>query len=323
MTNAWSRRSRSRSSAGGPSSGATPASRAYSLPARPGPGLADAGGRRRRRRGTPGRPRGATSSSSPTTPIWGVGCDAAAGRFVVQRDVAAGDRQAQRAAGVAEAADGLRQLPERLRPRRVAVVQAVRDAERPRAGDRDVARRLGDAHRGAQPGIGGAHARVPVGGRDEGLRRALAPAGPPRRCPRPATVAAWTVESYCSIDRPGGTRGSASPGARAARRPGSMPRSGSWSLATIGAPGAGAARRRSGGAASRSWTIASEVRAPGRDRGRAPRPSLEPARHDRDVAVVGHPPDHGARQAPARADRRDRLAGAPAARSRASAPGSR
>ncbi len=49
----------------------------------------------------------ATSSSRPTTPISGVGAIAPAGRLVVERDVAAGDRQAERAAGVAEPADRL------------------------------------------------------------------------------------------------------------------------------------------------------------------------------------------------------------------------
>ena len=98
--------------------------------------------------------------------------DPAASRFVVQRHVPAGHRQAERATRVAEAAHRLGQLPERVRLRRIAVVEAVRDAQRPRPGDRDVARRLGHAHRRAQPGIGGAHARVAVRRRDERLRRA-------------------------------------------------------------------------------------------------------------------------------------------------------
>ena len=58
------------------------------------------------------------------------------GRLVVQRDVAAGDRQAERDAGVGQAADRLAELPERLGPGRVAEVEAVRDAQRPGAGDR-------------------------------------------------------------------------------------------------------------------------------------------------------------------------------------------
>ena len=153
-TNAWSAASRARSSAGGPSSGASPAS-ARVVAARRGPGVAsptsstmspsprerrpDA---RRRRRRAARRRRSA-----------GVGAIAPGRRLVVEADVAAGDRQAERPARVAQAAHRLAQLPERLGPRRVAEVQAVRDAQRPRAGDRDVARRLGDAQRRAQPRV--------------------------------------------------------------------------------------------------------------------------------------------------------------------------
>ncbi len=79
--------------------------------------------------------------------------DRATLRFVVERDVAPGDRQTERAARVAEAADALGQLPERLGSGRVAVVQAVRHTERAGACDRDVARRLGDRQRRAQPRI--------------------------------------------------------------------------------------------------------------------------------------------------------------------------
>ena len=61
--------------------------------------------------------------------------DRAPGRLVVERDVSARDGQAERQARVAEAADGLLELPERLGPGGVAEVQAVRHAERPRAGD--------------------------------------------------------------------------------------------------------------------------------------------------------------------------------------------
>ncbi len=76
--NAWTLRSRARSSGGGPSSGATPASLAYSLPASPGPAsptsttvfpsAVNAGPTRR-----------ATSASRPTIPISGVGAIAEPG----------------------------------------------------------------------------------------------------------------------------------------------------------------------------------------------------------------------------------------------------
>ena len=95
--------------------------------------------------------------------------DPAGRRLVVERDVAAGDRQSERPARVAQAADGLAQLPERVGLRRVAVVQAVRDAERPRAGDRDVAGRLRDAQRRAQPRVQRADGLVRVGRGDERL----------------------------------------------------------------------------------------------------------------------------------------------------------
>src|SRR2546423_1930371 len=57
------------------------------------------------------------------------GRDRAGRRFVVERDVAARDRQAQGATGVAEAADTFGQLPESFGPRRITVVEAVRDAQ--------------------------------------------------------------------------------------------------------------------------------------------------------------------------------------------------
>src|SRR6185369_7848108 len=61
--------------------------------------------------------------------------DPAAGRFVVQRDVSAGDRQAERETGIAEATNRLGELPEGIGSSRVAVVEAVRDAERAGPGD--------------------------------------------------------------------------------------------------------------------------------------------------------------------------------------------
>ncbi len=70
--NAWRRRSRSRSSAGGPSSAAEPARRAYSLPASPGPPCPTRTTALPSARNA-GPTRVETSSSSPTMPISGVG----------------------------------------------------------------------------------------------------------------------------------------------------------------------------------------------------------------------------------------------------------
>ena len=74
-----------------------------------------------------------------------------------------------------EAADRLGELPERLGLRRVAEVEAVRDAERPGAGDRDVPRRLDDRQRGPEPRVDRADGGVGVGRGDERLGRALDP----------------------------------------------------------------------------------------------------------------------------------------------------
>ena len=101
--------------------------------------------------------------------------DRPAGRLVVERDVAAGDRQVERPAGVGQAPDAFLELPECLRPGRVGVVQAVRHAERPGAGDRHVAGRLGHAQRRAEPRVDRADRLVRVGRRDQRLRRALDP----------------------------------------------------------------------------------------------------------------------------------------------------
>ena len=79
---------------------------------------------------TPGRPASTTSSSRPTTPISGVGAIRPDGRLVVERDVAAGDRQTERPARIGEPANALAELPERVGTRRVAVVEAIGHAER-------------------------------------------------------------------------------------------------------------------------------------------------------------------------------------------------
>ncbi|OIQ79797.1 hypothetical protein GALL_384550 [mine drainage metagenome] len=68
---------------------------------------------------------------------------------VVQRDVPAGDRDAEGLAGVRETLDGLHELPHRVRVLGRAEVQAVGDRERARARGGDVAVRLGEGELGA------------------------------------------------------------------------------------------------------------------------------------------------------------------------------
>src|SRR5688500_14775264 len=125
-------------------------------------------------------------------------------------------------------------------------------------------------------------------------------------CPGPVTVATWTVESYCSKTARREAR-FGDPRRARSTAPGSIPRSGSWSLATIGAPGAGASRRR-------SQAIVDD-RVGGQGAGRDARElcctvartpiGREPARDHDDVALVRDPPDHRAGEGPARADRLD------------------
>ena len=106
--------------------------------------------------------------------LWRRG-DRPSGRLVVERYVAAGHGEGERSARIGEPAHALRQLPERLGSCRVAVVEAVRDAERPRAGDRNVPGGLGDAQCGAQPWIEGSDGLVCIRRCHERLRRALDP----------------------------------------------------------------------------------------------------------------------------------------------------
>src|SRR5207248_3987730 len=79
--------------------------------------------------------------------------DGAALGVVVEADIAADDRQVERATGVGEPAGGLLQLPVDLRLVRVAEVQAVGDGDRPGAGGDDVASRFGDRDLGTQVGV--------------------------------------------------------------------------------------------------------------------------------------------------------------------------
>ena len=183
--------------------------------------------------------------------------DRAAGRFVVERDVAAGDRQAERAARVAHAPDGLRQLPERLGPGRVAVVEAVRHAERPRPGDRHVAGRLRDAHRGPEPRVRLPDGLVAVGGRDERLRCPLDPEDRGALA-RPGDGIRLDRRVVLLEDRPASRRGWPNRAARGAprrgpcRAPAAVPRRQPGHPARVRG-GCGAAGRRSGRGRWRRW----------------------------------------------------------------------
>ncbi len=109
--------------------------------------------------------------------------------------------------------------------------------------------------------------------------------------PGPATVFAWTVESYCSKT---GRRADRFADPRSARStaPGSMPRSGSRPDSFVGIPGAGASRLRGGGAAIRSWTIASLVRAVAGTRASSRSPSrmtMSPSSVTFPITATGRP----------------------------------
>ena len=89
----------------------------------------------------------------------GVGLIGDVAGLVVEADVAAGDRQAELAAAVGQAADGLGELPHDLGLLRGAEVQAVGDGQRLGAGDGDVAVGLGEVQLRAgvrvEPGVAG------------------------------------------------------------------------------------------------------------------------------------------------------------------------
>ena len=74
-------------------------------------------------------------------------------RFVVEADVSAGDRDAEGAARVADAAHRLGKLPHDLRPFGIAEVEVVGGADRLAARARDIARRFGDGEHRAAIGI--------------------------------------------------------------------------------------------------------------------------------------------------------------------------
>ena len=115
----------------------------------------------------------AASSSTPRPPIAGVGRIAAAFGLVVEADIAAHDREVERAAGGGHAADGGGELAHDLGLFGIAEIQVVGDGQRPGAGGGEVAPGFGHRLRAARLGVGGAVARRAVGGQRQRAACAL------------------------------------------------------------------------------------------------------------------------------------------------------
>ena len=97
--------------------------------------------------------------------------DGAPVRLVVERDVARHDRHPERAARRGHALDRLRELPGDLGLLRVAEVEAVREADRLASGAGDVARRLENRERAAEPRIEPRDPPLPVEAQREASHR--------------------------------------------------------------------------------------------------------------------------------------------------------
>ena len=147
-------------------------------------------------RGTTRRSARDASSSRPDHADDRRRVDGAAVGLVVERDVAAGDGRAERAAGLADALDGAHELAHHLGLLGVAEVQAVGGADGHRARRGHVAAGLGHGEPRALEGIEPAVAAVAVHG--HGQRAASCPsrAPPPRPTPGPTSVLVRTVLSY-------------------------------------------------------------------------------------------------------------------------------
>ena len=237
--------------------------------------------------------------------------DGARGRLVVERDIAAGDREPEGPTRVGETADALAKLPERLGPRRVAVVEAVRHAQRPGARDGHVPGGLRDRQRRAEPWVEDADRLVAVGRGDERLRRALDPQDR-RAVPR-------------ARDGVGTDRGVVLPEDVVARREVRRTEQRQQDRARIRAPFGEAIADEGRGTRGRGAALVGRGRGgtvvddgvagqgagrdarqfPGARRG--PAIGVQPAFDDRDVAVGRDATDDRHRQAPPFADLADRL----------------
>ena len=199
---------------------------------------------------TPSRVR--TSSWTPSTPITGVGRIGGAAGLVVEADVAAGHRDAERLAAVGQAADGLGQLPHDLRVLRGPEVQAVGHRDRARPGHGDVPVRLGQRQLGALVRVEQAVAAVAVGGeRDAEAGLLVDPEQAAVLGHRQHGVAAHDVRRTAgspSACRPGRASRAAPAGSRDAprRRPGGPAPPGRPRPARRGPPGGSSGARRPG-----------------------------------------------------------------------------
>ena len=125
--------------------------------------------------------------------------DAAAVGLVVERDVARDDREVERAAGLADAFDGVDELAHDLGPLGVAEVEVVGRGDRLGADGGEVAPALGDGLLAALEGIGLAVARRDVGGEGERLGRVALDADDAGVAARAAAgELPWIQVSYCS-----------------------------------------------------------------------------------------------------------------------------
>ena len=85
-----------------------------------------------------------SSSINPTIPIVGVGSTTPAGLSLYKRNISAGDRRAESAAGLGEAFDRFAQLPEIFRLVGIAEIQVIGHGQRRCAGAGEIARRFRD-----------------------------------------------------------------------------------------------------------------------------------------------------------------------------------
>ncbi len=129
-------------------------------------------------------------------PIVGRGEDHRDRALVVERDVAAGDRRAEHAAGVAHPADRFLELVEDLGALGVPEVEAVGDRHGARAGAGDVARGLGDGDLSAGARFEVDVAPVAIGLEGDRLVGSREPHDGGVAGPGPITVLVRTVESY-------------------------------------------------------------------------------------------------------------------------------
>ena len=95
--------------------------------------------------------------------------------LIVERHVAPDHRDVEGPASQADALHRLLELPQDLRALRRAEVEAIGEAEGPRAAHGEIARGLGDRHGGADSRVEQDESRIAIGGDRHGLSGALDP----------------------------------------------------------------------------------------------------------------------------------------------------